>query len=116
MINRLFVFLAQWGEVISSITLAACIALMFAISCLGCSSTCPPPSVVTVPQVVEVPVPVQGEPLPVCVPSHKVCDQPGIVDRVKCLGGNIAELDRCNAENTAALEAHNKGVTDAPPS
>lgn len=110
MIDRLFVFLAQWGEVISSIALAACVFLMFVFSCLGCSSTCPPPEVVTVPQIVEVPVPLAGEPLPICVPSHEVCDQPDVAERIKCAGRNVADLDRCNTINSKTIEVHNSGV------
>ncbi len=104
---RIRLALINYGEPVMAGALAAVLLMLYALSCMGCAS-CPPPEVVTVPQVIEVPVPVQGEPLAVCLePRYEVCNQATDRGQVLCIGRNHQALVVCHRQNVDTIESHN---------
>ena len=110
--NRFKLWLIRCAELCSWVALASMLALMYILAGLtGCATTCPPPEVVTTPVVVEVPVAVRGVELVVChAPTYQTCDQPTILGRVRCVGGNHQALEVCHQQNVDSIEAHNLAV------
>ncbi len=98
------------GGLADGFMLAVLVLLCGLIFLTGCSSTCPPPEVITVPEVVEKYVVTKLEPLPICIPSHRVCDQPTAQAKAACIGENVQELQRCGEANMKTIAAHNKAI------
>lgn len=99
-----------WDGIFGGLILLA-LFLVFLVGAAGCASTpCPPPEVVTVPEPVEVPVLVKGEPLPICRADLETCNQELDLELVKCIGRNIQALVSCHQVNVGTISSHNKAI------
>lgn len=108
--NTLKLWMIQHSEQLQAILLALLAAAMFFLA--GCSS-CPPPEVVVKPELVEVAVPMEGSPLPVCEePGYEVCNQLEAADRVRCIGRNHQRLVVCHETNVDTMRSHNAALAN----